>query len=108
MELTYPKTMKEWNQWNTKRYPFIPTRKWTPSGYLMLGCAKQSFDVYVAFTDEKRSEVWIEKTSILMGQQMLMIEDLVRIDEDEEFNIAHRFFINQGLLDGTKKSRENS
>jgi len=105
MKLEYPKTKVEWDSWRRKLFPHIPTRKWVPSGYRMIGCSKSGLNVYVVFTNETFDKVWIEKTSSLMIRNFVASEDLVRIDDEEEFEMIHRFFINKGILDGTKGNK---
>jgi len=105
MKLTYPQTQTDWEWWRNKKFPGIPNQYGIGSEYQMIGCAESGYDVYVAFTNKEHTEIWIEKTSILLGRKMLAIEDLVQIKTDEEFNVAHEFFTKRGILDGKESTK---
>lgn len=87
--------------WNKKIFPTIPLKSLNPSGYDLIAEVHSTFDVYVAFTNEEKSEVWIEKKHKLQNPGRIFMDDLVKIEDDEEFNKIHSFLIKQGLLDKT-------
>jgi hypothetical protein len=103
MKLIYPQNRLKWDP---NKLPGIPDRFGKSTGYILIGAAQSGFDLYVAFADEFRTNVWIEKASTLnpLAKAMCM-EMLERIDNDQEFTRAHQFFIKEGLLDGVSKEK---
>lgn len=102
MNLLYPKNRESWNP---NQLPEIPSR-FGGSGYYLIASAYSGLDLYVCFTDELRTSVWIEKTSKLNPKANHLIHEmLVRIDSDEEFDRAYKFFIEKGFLDDLKSKQ---
>ncbi len=102
MILKYPLS-KDKLEWNKKKFGYIPNKFLNSSGYKLIAVAESMFDVYVAFTNEEQDQVWIEKTHKLMSHNLLF-DNFVQIEDKEEFNKAHRFFIKEGVLDGPKNT----
>jgi hypothetical protein len=101
MQLIYP---KEKAKWNPKQLPSLPTKDKQDSGFLLIACAMHGFDLYAAFTDHDRRDVWIEKASRLdPSSHALAFEMLVRIEDEKEFTFAHQYFIKEGFLDTISK-----
>ena len=107
MKLKYP-LQKDMMYWKARQYPNIMLTDTHTSPYYLIGLAESGFDIYVAFTNYNQDQVWIEKTHKLMGLAGMYAKSFCKIDSDEEFNSVHRFFIEQGILDGTKDSRKDS
>ena len=99
MILKYP-LARDKVQWNKRNYPPIPDATGYHSGYDLIGVAEDTFNLYVAFTNEDKDQLWIEKTSKL-APDPLRSNLFNKIDDEEEFSAAHSFFIGQGILDGT-------
>jgi len=104
--LKYPLS-KDMVDWHKRLYPSIMTDIVSTSGYRLIGLAEDTFDVYVAFTNEAQDNLWIEKTNKLLGTSGMYAKSFVQIDNDEEFNRAHQFFVKKGILDGKKDTRKN-
>lgn len=101
MKLIFPKEKKTWNP---KNLPSIPTKRGEHSGFLLIAAGLQGFDLYTAFTNEERTDVWIEKASRLNPMShALCFEMLEKIKDDKEFAFAHQYFINEGFLDAIQK-----
>jgi hypothetical protein len=98
MRLKFP-LLKDKVQWNRRNYHKIPADGVYESGYYLVGVAEDAFDLYVAFTNETQDQVWIEKTNKLLSDP-IVTNNFKKIDDQEEFNRAHQFFIKQGILDG--------
>jgi len=107
MKLKYPISKLEWEWWIDHKFPFIPNKWGISSNYYLIGHAESGFDVYLAFTDESNSKVWIEKANKIAMPGMIYFEGLESIDDNEEFNKAHQFFIDKGILDGKENTRED-
>lgn len=100
MKLVFPKDKR---QFNPNQLPVIPTKYGTESACHLIAMAQDGTDLYVTFTNEERKEVWIEKASVLLTpQDHLVAEMLQRIDDEQEFVRAHKFFIDEGILDAKK------
>lgn len=102
MILKYP-LLKDKVKWNKRQYHEIPATSLANSGYFLVGVAEDALDLYVAFTNEVNDELWIEKASKL-APDPIQTSNFVKIEDLEEFNTAHRFFIQQGILDGPQRS----
>ena len=102
MILKYP-TLQDRISWNRKSFLKIPAEGLHHSGYYLVGVAESGFDLYVAFTNEMRNEIWIEKTNKLT-RDPIRTTNFVEIIDKEEFNRAHSFFIQQGILDGPQRA----
>lgn len=97
MQLVFPTNEKQ-----KKSRPEIPTRTGQGSGWCILAACKSDLDLYVAFHDPsaERMEVRIEKASTLdILSPHFVMEMLQIIDSDEEFNRAHQYFVDEGVLD---------
>ena len=92
--------------WNKRQFPEIMADSIYKSGYSLIGLAEDTFDVYIAFTNEAQDNIWIEKTSKLAGLAGKYAKSFVQIHNDEEFNKAHQVFVNKGILDGQENTRE--
>ncbi|MDD3412616.1 MAG: hypothetical protein PHY47_01315 [Lachnospiraceae bacterium] len=96
MKLIFPKNKLEWNP---KKLPGIPDRYGNHTGHRLVAAAQNGIDIYACFTDEKNSNIWIEKTTALNPlANNLCMEMLERISDDAEFNRIHQFFVKEGLL----------
>jgi len=102
MFLKYPLS-KDKVKWHKREYHRIPANSLTDSGYFLVGVAEDTFDLYIAFTNETNDQLWIEKASKL-AVDPIQSSNFVKIGDAEEFNTAHNFFIKQGILDGPKRS----
>jgi hypothetical protein len=102
MILKYP-LLKDKVRWNKREYHSIPANSLVGSGYFLVGVAEDTFDLYIAFTNETNDELWIEKASKL-APDPIQTSNFVKIGNPEEFNTAHDFFIKQGILDGPKRT----
>lgn len=96
MLLKYP-LLKDKVGWFKKQFDKIPADGINHSGYYLVAVAEDTFDLYIAFTDESRKQVWIEKTNKL-ARDPIRTTNFVEIKDNEEFNKAHGFFVEQGLL----------
>jgi hypothetical protein len=101
MKLVYPQNKL---LWNPKKLQGIPDRLGNDTGHRLIGIGQSGFDLYVAFTNDLSTEVWIEKTTTLhpLSRTMCM-EMLSRITDEKEFVRAHQFFIKEGLLEGPQQ-----
>lgn len=100
MKLIFP---KDKTQFNPNQLPIIPTRFGTESACHLIAMAQDGTDLYVTFTNEDRKEVWIEKASVfLTAHDHLVAEMLERIEDEQEFTMAHQFFLKEGILDARK------
>jgi len=103
MILKYPK-LNDLPFWNDRKFPGIMHNATHSSPYFLIGLAQSGTDVYVAFTNHDQDNVWIEKTTQLMGLQGMYAKSFQQIETDEEFNLAHSFFVKEGILDGPKRT----
>lgn len=103
MKLIYPQNK---NLWNPKALPGIPDRTGRDTGHKLIAVGQSGFDLYVAFTNDFKTEVWIEKTTTLnpLAKAMCM-EMLEKISDEKEFLHAYQFFINEGFLDGKPQQK---
>lgn len=101
MKLIYP-LQKDMFYWKKKMLPTILLNGREVSPYSLVAIAESGFDIYVVFTNETKDEIWIEKTHKLLGIAGMYAKSFQKIESDEEFNKVHRFFIQQGILDGLK------
>lgn len=84
----------------------IPNKHSQFSGYYLLGMAETvlsgggiAVDRYVCFTNIEKDQVWIEKLTHLRVRGWFVIEDTVKIEDDEEFNLLLQFFKEKNILD---------
>lgn len=98
MILKYP-LLKDKVEWNKRNYHKIPADRLVDSGYLLIGVAEDTFDLYVAFTNEDKDRLWIEKANKL-STDPICTKNFTKIDDDE-FYSAHKFFVDKRILDGT-------
>lgn len=101
--LKYPLS-KDMVHWHKKEFPEIMADSVCKSGYQLIGLAEDTFDVYIAFTNETNDQVWIEKTNKLAGLAGMYAKSFVQIENDEEFGMAHSFFIKNRILDGKENT----
>lgn len=102
MILRYPQA-KDLQDWKLRNFPNIMYNLTHSSPYKLIGVAESGTDVYVAFCNQQQDQVWIEKTTTLLGREGMCAKSFQRIETDEEFNRAHQFFVNKGILDGPKR-----
>jgi len=86
--------------WKTRKFMPIMATALTVSAYYLIGMCSSGTDFYIAFTNEKQDQIWIEKTTSLLGQASSYASSFQKIETDEEFNLAYDFFIKKGVLDG--------
>ena len=101
LNFVYPTKAKDFNP---NALHGLPDKQGNPSGYLVIAAIKSPSDVYVCFTDKEKEEVWIEKTSKIIDVGQICSNNMVRIDNEHEFNNVHQFLVNEGILDGIKNS----
>ena len=104
MKLKFP-LERDREEWNKRNFYRIAYNGMIASPYYLIAIAEHGTDIYVVFTNETKDQVWIEKTSKLLGENGMYYKNFQQIKTDEEFNFAHQFFINQGILDGQKNSK---
>jgi hypothetical protein len=107
MKLRYP-NYKDMVHWNSKKFPAILLNSTNVSPYYLVGIAEEGYDIYVAFTNFEQDQIWIEKTHKFLGIEGMYAKSFMQIKDNEEFNKAHKFFIEKGILDGLKDSRKDS
>jgi uncharacterized protein YrzB (UPF0473 family) len=83
---------------NKKELLELPDKNGNSTGYHILGIAKTEYDVYVCFANLLTKEVWIEKTHKLLLTNHVNMNILNKIDNDNEFAMAYKFFLDKGLL----------
>jgi hypothetical protein len=96
MKLTYPKN----NYNNFSNLNELPSAKGGGSGYYLIALAESGLDIYVTFCNAERDKVYIEKTTKLNPNKFLCVEDLIFIDNKEEFFTVYKFLIDKKVLDG--------
>jgi hypothetical protein len=80
----------------------IPNKNGEFSGYYLLAIAESIglfSDHYICFTNVDRNNVWIEKASIVSNKDWFCFDDLVKIKDEEEFNLVHSFLVKESILD---------
>ena len=92
MDLLYPTQ-------NSKKEPLeLPDKNGNSTGYHILGIAKTEYEVYVCFANLLTREVWIEKTHKLLLTDHVNMNILNKIDDNQEFAMIYKFFLDKGLL----------
>ena len=99
LELTYPDPNKSFD---FTELPSLPNKYKEDSGYLLIAMIRSTLnnstvDRYVCFTNQDRTEVWLEKLAVTRLRRWFAIDDTVRID-DEEFNEVYSFLKKEKVL----------
>ena len=91
-----------------EQMPGIPDRLGQSTGYLLIALVEAQYTYYVCFCDESRTQVWIEKQHKLMATGTFSMEQLVQIEDNDEFAMIHNYLIKEGVLDDTKTGNASS
>ena len=95
MKLSIPKN----NNIDWDKLPGIPDRLGNHSGAYLIAAVEDGSSFYVCLTNEERDQVWIEKISSFQAVGQFHFEQLIRIEDDQEWTAIHNFLIQKGILD---------
>lgn len=96
MNLLHPKK----NLKDFSKLQELPSARGGGSNYFLIALAESGLDVYVCFCNAERNKVYIEKTTKLNPNKFICVEDLAKVESDDEFFKVYNFLIEKGILDG--------
>lgn len=96
MKLIHPQNKNR----NFKNLEELPSARGGGSGYFLIALAEAGLDLYVCFCNAERDKVYIEKTTKLNPNKFLCVEDLVFINDENEFSTIYKFLIDEKVLNG--------
>lgn len=99
MNLEFPLS-GDMDVWKARRFMPILASALTVSSYYLVGICSSGNDFYITFTNKEQDQIWIEKTTSLLGKASSYASGFQKIETDEEFNLAYNFFVQKGVLDG--------
>jgi hypothetical protein len=94
MNLIYPKK----NHRDFSKLNELPSANGGGSNYYLIALAESGLDLYVCFCNAERDKVYIEKTTKLNPNKFLCVEDLVLVEDNQEFSRIYKFLIDEKVL----------
>ncbi len=88
------------SQLQKKQLRQLPNKWGNPSGYLIVALVEDNSDMYVAFTNLQKDNLWIEKCihPTLITKKFLSFEDLAKIKDDEEWTTVRNFLAKSKVI----------
>ena len=82
-----------------RQLQYLPSKSGNSSGYKLIALAYDSGQYYAAITDDFNKEMWIERVAKNLGRNShLCMEDLVKIENEQEWKKVLVFISDRGLL----------